>query len=62
MTETDKLFVRFCQHKYFEYCDEKRDNKEQDQKKNYTAYVAGNYEFLIEEFEKDNGSISRIHT
>jgi hypothetical protein len=58
MTETDKLFVRFCQHKYFEYCDE----KEQDQKKNYTAYVAGNYEFLIEEFEKDNGSISRIHT
>ena len=37
MTETDKLFVRFCQHKYFEYCDEKRDNKEQDQKKNYTA-------------------------
>jgi len=44
-----------------EYCDEKRDTREQDQK-NYTAYVAGNYEFLIEEFEKDNGSISRIHT
>jgi hypothetical protein len=61
MTDNDKLFLRFCQQKYVEYCDEKRDNKEQDQK-NYTAYVAGNYEFLIEEFEKGNGSISRIHT
>ena len=61
MTGNDNLFVGFCQNKYSEYCDEKRDNKEQDLK-NYTAYVAGNYEFLIEEFEKDNGSVSTIHT
>lgn len=61
MIDNGKIFVSFCQHKYSEYCDEKRDNREQDQK-NYTAYVAGNYEFLIEEFEKDNESISTVHT